>query len=161
VPVFQLIAAAGIACAVSLAGGYLWGFQGGAAAVEAEWNKERLATFAALDAERQRVIEVERRWDANVREQADAYSHEIRRREVAAAGTRRELDRLRDALAAADRRTLTAPAGDRPAADGDAALAAILLGECATELVALGDAAERLAGQVMGLQQFVRLVETR
>jgi hypothetical protein len=159
VPVVQLIVVAALACVVSLAAGYLWGFQGGTAAVLVDWDKERLAGFAAVERERQRVIEIERRMELKVREQADVYSKEILRRETAAAGTRRELDRLRVALARADRGPSAAPADDRPEVDGGAALATVLLGECATQLVEMGGHAERLAGQVIGLQQYVRTVE--
>lgn len=95
--------------------------------------------------------------------QADEYTQRIKSLEAGNAGARRELQRLRDALATAriGLRDLgkSASAGAGPAPDGAAADAGQLLGECAGRLVEVGGSADRLAAQVIGLQAYARLAQ--
>lgn len=159
-PVLHVVGVSVVACVLAMAGGYLWGNKNGADSIRSEWQRERLEAHITLEKERQRVADIERQMEQSVRKQADAHSADVRRREAAAISARRELDRLRDSLASAvDRGPIAAPANDRPSTDGASAAVAELLRKCAAELVAMGDAAGRLAGQVSGLQQYVKTIE--
>lgn len=96
-------------------------------------------------------------------DQANAYTDRIRSLEAGAAGARRELLRLRDALETARVSTdsLLRPIAARPGspADGTASPAERVIRECAEERVAVGGLAARLAEQVIGLQAYARLAQ--
>jgi hypothetical protein len=158
---YSLIAAL-VAAVVGLAGGYALGFTHAAEDVTARWNEERVKTMRAVDKARQEVARIEARAEAQIRKQTDEYTQELRRREAAAAGNRRELDRLRHLLAAAAGRSPAAKdstPGQPP--DGAASVAGELLGECAGELAAMGEQASRLASQLIGLQSYVNAIRER
>lgn len=122
---------------------------------------EKLAAQQAVIAAQQAKAAAESALAKQLQEQADEYSARIRTLEAGNAGARRELGRLRDALATArvSLRSLsqseTARAG--PAPDGSSADTGQLLGECAGRLVELGGQADRLAAQVIGLQAYARI----
>lgn len=125
-------------------------------------QSEKLRAQQAVIAAQQAKAAAEASLAAQLEDQARDYSQRIRDLEVGNAGARRELGRLRDALATA-RTSLrhlsqSASAGTGPAADGGAAGATgSLLGECAAQLVEVGGRADSLVAQVVGLQAYARL----
>jgi hypothetical protein len=154
-----LAIAAAIAIATSGTLGYVKGRSSGAQAVQARWDAERVAQ---LQAHADALAAKSKAEDALARQlqaQADAHTQEIQRRDAAGAGARTELARLRDALATTatsrhdPQATPTGPAPDAAAAARD------VLGSCAQELVGLGEQADRLAGQLIGLQDYARLAQ--
>lgn len=174
-----LVAAALVAGAAWIA--YGWAAGQGAAAerlvCDAEWSsevqtlrKDKLqaqqdklrAQQAVIEAQQQRAV-AEAALGQQLEEQAHAYTQRIKSLETGSAGTRRELQRLRDALATAraSLRHLSQPAAASagPAADGAAADAGELLGSCGARLVELGGSADRLAAQVIGLQAYARIAQ--
>lgn len=126
---------------------------------ERQQREQAQAVIAAQAATRA----AEDRLAAQIEEQSHAYTTRIRALEAGAVGARRELQRLRDAVATAraSARALAggAPAAAGPAADGAAAGPFDALGECAAERVEVGGLAARLAEQVIGLQAYARLAQ--
>lgn len=124
-------------------------------------QSDKLAAQQAVIAAQQQKAAAESALAKQLQEQADEYSARIKTLEAGNAGARRELGRMRDALATA-RTSLRAlseseATGPRPAADGAAADTGQLLGECAGRLVEMGGQADRLAAQVIGLQAYARI----
>lgn len=141
--------------AALLGGLYLLGRSHGAEGVRVQWQAERLAlaeaaTKANADARR---IEAERQKAA---EDADAkYRTDIAKSRRTAGAAAAELGRLRDELAARDRRAAEdAAAAD--SADEAAAVARGLLSDCAGRYQALAGDADGLADRLRGLQGYVR-----
>lgn len=155
----HILIAAVIGCALTGIGGYLAGRDAGADDMKAQWDAEKIASYVLVEKARAEIGRVERKAELEVRRISESYTEEIRRRDVAAAATRRELDRLRQSIAAAGNSQPAPVTPDRPPADGAAPAAGNLLGECATELVEMGGHAERLSGQVMSLQDYVRTLQ--
>lgn len=124
-------------------------------------QSEKLRAQQAVIAAQQAKAAAESALAKQLQEQADEYSARIKSLEAGNAGARRELDRLRDALATARvgiRNLVESKAtGTGPAPDGAAADAGQLLGECGARLVEMGGQADRLAAQVIGLQAYARL----
>lgn len=110
---------------------------------------------AAAQGEREaRAIEQQRARVAQ--EKADAYARERQRAAAAAADARTELDRLRDALAAASAAgAASSPAGSAGGADG-ASRARLVVGECSAALHAVAEAADTCDAKLTGLQEWVR-----
>jgi hypothetical protein len=147
--------AGGLLFAVALLGGlYLLGRSHGAEGVRVQWQAERLALAEAAtraNAEARR-IEAERQKAA---EDADAkYRTDLAKSRRTAGAAAAELGRLRDELAARDRRAAEAAAA-AGSVDGGAAERQ-LLGECADRYRAVAGDADQLADQVRWLQGFIR-----
>lgn len=146
--------------AVALTGSHWYAYRSGKAAgeqrIEALWGAERANLVAAAEAARTEREQREADLRRAAQEREDAYTEELRRQAGATAAARRELDRLRDAIAtdAANRQPVAPDTGARPAPDD--ARAGDLLGQCAAELVTMGGHADRLAGKVTGLQSYAR-----
>lgn len=158
--VVHILIAAAIGCAMAGIGGYWYGHISGSESTRVRWNAERLAQHRALDEARRHIARIENEAEMEVRAMSEAYTNEIKRRDISAAAARRELDRLRQSIASAASSSNASPAApDRPPVDGAAPVAGNLLGECAEELVAMGGHAERLSGQVMSLQDYVRTLQ--
>lgn len=154
-----LAIAAAIAIATSGAIGYVKGRSSGAEAVQARWDAERVTQLQAQAAAQGAKAKAEDAIARQLKDQSDAHTKEIGRRDVAVAGARTELARLRDALAAAATvRHITPATPPGPAPDA-AAAARDVLGSCAQELVGLGEQADRLAGQLIGLQDYANLAQ--
>jgi hypothetical protein len=122
---------------------------------------EKLQAQQAVIAAQQAKAIAEASLAKQLEDQADEYSKRIAVLEAGNAGARRELGRLRDALATArtSLRHLSQPAaaGAGPATDGSPADTGELLSQCAGRLVEVGGSADRLAAQVIGLQAYARL----
>lgn len=132
--------------AVVLAGTHWKVYLNGQKAVRAEYQAKQLAAEQAARAREQQLV-------AQRQKVEELYVQEKRKAATAAAGARAELDRLRGQLAAGG----PAPAdpATAPRADG-ASIESQLLGACATALVGVAEGADRLAAQVVGLQEYVR-----
>jgi chromosome segregation ATPase len=93
-------------------------------------------------------------------DQRNDYSQRLAALEAGNAGARRELVRLRDALATArvstDSLLRPVASGTGPAPDGAASVAERVIRECAERRVEVGGLAARLAEQVIGLQAYAR-----
>lgn len=126
-------------------------------------QSDKLAAQQAVIAAQQQKAAAESALAKQLQEQADEYSARIKTLEAGNAGARRELARLRDALATAriGLRSLaeSKTAGTGHAPDGGAADTGQLLGACAERLVEVGGSADRLAAQVIGLQAYARLAQ--
>ena len=133
-------------------------YRSGKAVVRAQWDKERaeLAT-KALDAERA-ARKKEQALAAERKKLEDRYAQDKRKAADAAAGAQSELDRLRDALAAAPSCPATANPAAASRAAGAARLEFELLGACATALTDLAAEADRLETRVVSLQSYVKEV---
>lgn len=168
---YAYIAGAVLLAAVAWAA-YTWAHERGATAgygtCTAEYQpridrlqSEKLAAQQAVIAAQKAKAAAEASLAAQLQEQADEYTARIKTLEAGNAGARRELGRLRDALATArvSLRALSqpAPAGPGPATDGAAADTGQLLSECGARLVEVGGQADRLAAQVIGLQAYARI----
>lgn len=155
-----LIAGATAALTAATALGYWQGYRAGSEGVQARWNAERVETMAAA-AEAGRIVrEAERRAADALHQAAVNHAAQIRSRDRAVTNSRRELERLRDALATASSRGNSNPV-DTAAATGDddaAAIARQLLAECAETLVRMGGEAGGLAAQVISLQTYIQTV---
>lgn len=133
-------------------------YRAGRAHVRAAWDKERAElTAKALEAE-QAARKKEQELVAQRQKLEEKYAQDKRKAAAAAAGAQSELDRLRDAIAAAP----GCQAGANPAAASRAAgasrLESELLGHCAQALTDLAAEADRLETRVLGLQQYVKEV---
>lgn len=90
-------------------------------------------------------------------EKADAYAKERQRAASAAAGARAELDGLRSALAAAaEPGSAASGVAATGRADG-ASVERLVVGECATALSTVAEAADACDTKLIGLQEWVRL----
>ncbi len=156
--VVHLLIAAVVGCLLTATAGYWVGHESGRKDVQSRWDAEKVRAYAAAEVARKRVTQIEQEAEIEVRRLSDAYSKEVARRDAALSASHRELDRLRHAIAAADRNRLPKPAACRPEADGAASVAGDLLSACAGELVEMGEQAERLAGQVISLQDYIRII---
>lgn len=128
-------------------------YRTGKGVVRAEWDKDKAQRMAqALEAE-QAARKKEQELVAERKKLEDRYAQNKRKADISAAAARTELDRLRDELAAprdrASKDPATASRADAGTFEGQ------LLGACATALVAVASDADRLAAQVVGLQQYV------
>lgn len=161
----QALVGAVAACALSFGLGYLRGDAvgeaRGRAAVEAEWNKDRVAQHEALQAALAKKEADENALTAQLQEKADAYTKELARLDGALDGARRELVRLRAALAtsAIGHRERSQAAAAGPPSNDPGAVVGELLGACAGELVEMGREAGTLAAQVAGLQEYARIAQ--
>jgi len=126
--------------------------------------------MAEAEARKQAVLAAQRAKEAvemifkrQMQEQTDAYTARLQQLEAGNAGARRELVRLRDALATARVSTdsLLKPINpaSRPASDGATSVAETVIRECAERRVEMGGLAARLAEQVIGLQAYARLAQ--
>lgn len=124
-------------------------------------QSEKLAAQQAVIAAQRAKADAEASLAAQLEEQAHEHSKREQALRAGRDGLQRDLVRLRDALATArvSLRALGQPeaAGARPQADGAAAGAGELLGECATQLAEVGGRADSLAAQVIGLQAYARI----
>ncbi len=112
---------------------------------------------SAAEGERQ-ARQLEQTYATNVRSAADAYADNLRRARAAASDTRSELERLRDATAAAAPSCAASPgAAAASGADGAAGLRSVL-GSCAQSLQQLAEAADADAARVTALQAYVRAI---
>lgn len=140
------------AAAIALAGAAASGFYAGHRWVTSDWNAERLER-ADLAAEAERMARAaDQRRAAGAQEALDAYARNVRRSSADAAAARGELDRLRDALAAAG-----AASTPEAAARADAAArAGHVVGACARALSEVADAADACESRLTALQEWVR-----
>jgi hypothetical protein len=135
-------------------------YRAGKGVVRAEWDKDKAARMAqALEAE-QAARQREQQLVAERKKVEDRYVQDKRKADIAAAGARAELERLRIELAA-PRGAAPADPAAAPRADGRAGLESELLGHCAKALVGMAQEADRLETVVVGLQQYVRQVCVR
>lgn len=125
-----------------LAGTHWRAYKVGGNAVEAKYQAQTLTLERKLVQDRQKAEE--------------RYEEQRKKAASAAAGARTELDRLRHELALRGAHgSDTAPSART---DDQGAVERGLLGVCATELQELGAEADRLAGKVTGLQDYVKSV---
>ncbi len=136
------------------------------------WQKHRAttATRAAAQAEQAAAVqaeaaraeraarEQEQTFADNVRSASDAYADNLRRARAAAADTRSELERLRDATAAAAPSCAAGPGAAASAGTDAAAGLRDVLGQCAGALSTLAEAADADAARLKGLQDYVRAI---
>jgi len=121
-----------------------------------------IAELHALQVEQQAAAErqaraAEQTMADNARSAADAYSKNLRRARAAVAGARTELDGLRDAVAAVPACAAASPAGAASGADGTAGLR-VVVGQCATALSQVAEAADACDARLSGLQDYVRAI---
>lgn len=96
---------------------------------------------------------------SNSRQQAEERYVQEKTRAAAAAGrARSELDGLRDELYAVRSTAACKDPATAGRADGAARLEGELLGQCAASLVGMAAEADRLAANVVGLQEYVKRV---
>lgn len=140
---------------------YSKGKAAGSAEVQQQWDAVAEAQRKAVEQATAEKIEAENRLAHQLQEQANALTAQIRSRDAAIRAARTELARLRDALATAaiGAREHASPAAAGPPADGAPADTGQLLGACAERLVELGEQADRLATQVVGLQDYARTAQ--
>jgi len=123
-----------------------------------KWAATR-ATKAATEATERAAAEAsareaEQRFAKAAREAADAYAKNTATVRRSAAASRTELDRLRDALAAAP---AYSPAPAASGVDGGAD-ARLMVRECAESLQEMAVATDLIETRLIGLQQWVRSV---
>jgi hypothetical protein len=94
------------------------------------------------------------------RKAADEYAQNVARQRAAAAGSRAELDRLRDALATSAPGA-ACPGASAPRGPDVAGTLRDLLGSCAATLQDLAAEADRLEGKLTGLQDHVRATQPK
>ena len=124
-----------------------------------KWSATR-ATRAATEATERAAAEVaareaEHRFATAARESADAYAKNAATVRRSAAAARNELDRLRDALAAAP------PSGPAAAASGvdGSADARLVVRECSEALQEVAASADITSSRLIGLQKWVRSMQ--
>jgi hypothetical protein len=150
-----------LALGAATGAGYYQGRQAGAEAVQAKWDAERVQLLAAAHEAERFAREIERNASNAIHQAATKHAAQLRGMERALSNNRRELDRLRAAIATATvaRRESAPAASGADRGDDDAAtVAAELLGECSGTLVTLGAEAGRLAAQVISLQDYVSTI---
>lgn len=142
-----------------LGGTYAAGYSSGEAEIQVKWDEQTNAMAKALTQALLAKQEAEGRIAADLKEQSDAHSSDLKRNDAALAGARSELARLRAALAAIGHREQPPASAAGPAPDGAAATAGDVLGWCAERLVGLGGQADGLAAQVIGLQTYAKTAQ--
>jgi sRNA-binding protein len=161
----QAILAAVLFSVVTALGGWTHGWytgnKDGAARIEAKWSAAREIQHQAAEKAYRDRIEAENRLSVQMQEQARAHTEELARLDAASDRARRELVRLRAALAtrAVIGRQLAAPPAAGSPPDGAPADTGEFLGACAGELLEVGRQAGALAGQVIGLQKYARAAQ--
>jgi phage-related minor tail protein len=156
VPLLVWVAAAVMAALLSAAGGTVLGYKYGKREVESAWAKEKVAYVEAAQLAVRRIEATRRILNDELEKQSNDFTAQMRRQKAAVDAGRRELDRLRHAIAATGNRPVSSVAEAGPAIDGGASIAGELLGECAAEYLALGEESGRLAAQLTALQGYVR-----
>jgi hypothetical protein len=136
------------------------------------WQKHRatVSTRAAAAAEQSAAVqaeaakaeraarELEQTYATNVQGAANAYSENLRRARAAAADTRSELERLRDATAATAPNCAASPGATAASGvDGAAGLREVL-GSCARSLSELAAIADSDAARVTALQDYIKAI---
>lgn len=141
-----------------LASTHFVAYRSGKATVRAQWDKDiAVRAEAALKAEQE--ARAKEQALAKARQQTEVkYVEEKRKAAVAASAAKSELDRLRDAIAAAPGCPAPADPSAATRAAGAARLELELLGNCATALTDLAAEADRLETRIVGLQTYVRNV---
>lgn len=152
-----------LAALIAGATGAWSGYGAGAAKMQAAWTADKLERERALTRALRERAEMEAKLNEELQRQAQAHSQEVARQQAAAGAARGELERLRRALSKVARAPVRRDASPAPAVagcapDGAAPILRELLGECASELATMGEAAGGLAGQVTGLQQYIRTI---
>jgi hypothetical protein len=137
------------------------GLRAGKAEIQEKWDADRLEQAAAVEKARAEKEAAERAAARQIQEKIDEYSEEIRRRDASIDTNRRELVRLRSALATANLglRKQSEAASTGHATDGGSGRAAEYLGQCAGRLVEMGERASILAGKVIALQKYARIAQ--
>lgn len=133
-------------------------YRAGAKSVQAKWDaqkNEQVKARAELEAQYRAK---EQQLVAAKQEAEVAYVELKNRFDRDAAGARRELDRLRSALAARQPAATPANPASIPKLDATPGIQGELLGECAQALVGLAAEADGLAAQLIGLQRYVAKV---
>jgi septal ring factor EnvC (AmiA/AmiB activator) len=87
---------------------------------------------------------------------ADAYRADLAKRQAAAASVRADLDRLRDAVAAAPGASASSASASAPGGTDGAAGLRVVVRECAASLSQVAEAADACNSRLMGLQEYVR-----
>lgn len=147
------------AVAVALAGTHLWAYRtgktAGEARIQALWDAERAVLRDAADRARDERDAARAEYDRKAKEQQDAYTEELQRQRGANANVRRELDRLRDAIATdrANRDAMPTAPAERPSSHGAATVTGELFGSCAVDFAGMGEEAGALAAKVIALQR--------
>lgn len=137
------------------------GLKSGRSEIQERWDADRLAQAAALEKARAEKDAAERRAARQIQEKIDEYSEHIRRRDASINTNRRELVRLRSALATANLglRKQSEATGTGHEAHGASGRPAEYLGQCATRLVEMGERTSTLAGKVIALQKYARIAQ--
>lgn len=112
---------------------------------------------AAAEGERQ-ARQLEQTYATNVQKASNAYAQNLRRARAAAADTRSELDRLRDAAAVAAPSCAAGPGAAASAGADAAAGLRQVLGSCAQSLSELAAAADADAARVTALQDYIKAI---
>lgn len=135
-----------------------WQRHTAASATKAKAAAEQRAALETANAKAEREArEKEHQFAESARRAADAYQSNLARNRAAAAGARDELDRLRDAIAAAPAGPASSASASSGRADG-AAVTRLVLGECARAVQALAETADGLEARLIGLQGYVRSI---
>lgn len=119
--------------------------------------EQQAAVAKATAAAQADARERERLINTNAKRATDAADQKRQAAQAAAAGARAELDRLRNALAAAPTGGASAPAGAASGPDGSASFRAVVA-ECAGRLVEVAADSDACGAQLSGLQGWVRAV---
>lgn len=124
-----------------------------AAAVAEQRAAVEAATAQAEAGARAREHEI----TTNAERAADGYRANLAAAQRAAAGTRIELDRLRDAVGSAPACRAGSAAGTPGGTDGADALR-LVVGECSRALSAMAEVADDRQARVTGLQDYIKAI---
>ena len=146
-----------IAATLVLMASHSFIYQAGQDSVLVEWHKAKAGDAMAHAAAEARARERERQIATQLRTAEDRHVQEVNRRSADASGARLELERLRTQLATGSVPLCSAAQEPAAARGSDApALISELFEQCSVALSEVAAEADRIAGQVTGLQLYIK-----
>lgn len=150
-----------IAMGLALLASHGFMYQAGQDSILSQWHQVKAADAMAQADSEARARDRERQISKQIRTAEDRHVQEVSRRSADASGARLELERLRTQIAAgiavpactASQASTSAARVDAPAAYSE------LFEQCSVALSDVATEADRLAGQVTGLQSYIQATQ--
>jgi len=150
-----------IAMGLALLASHGFVYQAGQDSILSQWHQAKAADAMAQAASEARARERERQISNQLRTAEDRHVQEVSRRSADASGARLELERLRTQIAAGTAVPACTAAQASTAGAGFDAPPALseLFEQCSVALSDVAAEADRLAGQVTGLQSYIQATQ--
>ncbi len=152
--------AVAMAAVFALLASHQFAYQAGQDSILGQWHKAKAEDASAWAAAEVRARERERQIAFQLRTAEDRHAQEVTRRAADASGARHELERLRTQITSSSLPTCGAAQAASATRGADAPTTfPELFSQCSIALSDLAAEADRLAGQVSGLQNYLHATQ--